>query len=113
MADILTPTPRPDGWTDADLAYRPEVMANAPAWCNHVAVYFELDGSMGIEYSYRHGAVEVAIAATSDSGNLTPMDGGARFLFFAGGDGIKVTPDELREYAADLLVAADALELQS
>lgn len=111
MADILTPTLRPDGWTDADLAYRPEVMANAPSWCNHVDVFFENDGSIGIGYSYRHGAVEVSTAAFGRAGVVTPADEGATFLFFT--DEVEVTADNLRRYAADFLAAADALEQQS
>ncbi|MEO2132758.1 hypothetical protein [Microbacterium sp.] len=108
MADTLTPSLRPDGWTDADLAYRPEVMANAPAWCNHVDVSFESDGSIGIGYNFRHGSVEIGTAAFGDNGIVTPADDGAVFLFFT--DSEEVTAAILRRYAADFLAAADALE---
>lgn len=111
MADILTPSLRPDGWTDEDLAYRPEVMANAPAWCNHVDVTFESDGSMGIGYDFRHGSVEIGTAAIAENGIVAPADDGAVFLYFT--DTVEVTPAILRGYAADFLVAADALEQQS
>ena len=99
---------RPDGWTDEDLRYRPEVVAHAPAWCNHIDVNFECDGTIGIGYDFRQGSVELGTAATGENGRVTPADNGEVFLYFK--DEVAVTPDSLRQYAADFLAAAHALE---
>ncbi len=99
---------RPEGWTDEDLAYRPEVVANAPAWCNHIDVQFETDGTMAIAYDLLQGAVEIGAAAEGVNGRVTRNDGGETILFFK--DEIVVTPESLRQFAADFLAAADALE---
>ncbi len=87
MTDTIIPSLRPDGWTDEDLAYRPEVMANAPSWCNHVDVFFENDGSIGIGYAFRHGSVEISTAAIGENGIVTPADdgGGVSLLHGHGG----------------------------
>lgn len=99
---------RPEGWTDEDLAYRPEVVANAPAWCNRISVHFEDDGTMGIGYDYLSASVELGTSALGVNGRVTPADGGEVFLYFK--DDRAVTPEALRQYAADFLAAAEALE---
>lgn len=108
MNTTIIPDLRPEGWTDEDLAYRPEVVANAPAWCNRISVHFEDDGTMGIGYDYRRGSVELGTAAHGVNGRVAPADDGQVFLYFS--DDIAVTPEALRQYAADFLAAADALE---
>lgn len=108
-------TPEDYEWTSAAdmtsdewLSVHPEVIAAAPKWADTVEATD--DGSqVAISYDRHFGSLEIGIAAAWENGKVRFPDPAPAYVYFHANEK-GITPDDLRQFAAEFTAAADALE---